>query len=82
MYVDPEPLVALWPLRIPLDGSPIALVSTGGTPAVPLGGAPVGATHPAPPPRKHVRVSAKKSVSEPAPSVAPPDDAPSGESSE
>ena len=28
-YVDPEPLIALWPLRIPLDGSPLALVSTG-----------------------------------------------------
>jgi murein DD-endopeptidase MepM/ murein hydrolase activator NlpD len=82
VYVDPEPLIALWPLRIPLDGSPIVLVSTGGTPAVPLGGAPFGATHPAPPPHKHVRVSAKKSASEPSPSVAPPDDSPSEESSE
>ena len=46
-YVDPEPLVALWPLRIPLEGSPIGLVSTAGKVGVPLGGAPVGAT------RKH-----------------------------
>ncbi|MGZ3428738.1 MAG: M23 family metallopeptidase [Polyangia bacterium] len=42
-YVDPEPLVALWPLRIPLEGSPVGLVSTAGRPGVPLGGAPVGA---------------------------------------
>jgi murein DD-endopeptidase MepM/ murein hydrolase activator NlpD len=42
-YVDPEPLIALWPLRIPLAGSPVALVSIGGTPGIPLGGAPVSA---------------------------------------
>jgi murein DD-endopeptidase MepM/ murein hydrolase activator NlpD len=42
-YIDPEPLIALWPLRIPLAGSPVGLVSTGGTPGVPLGGAPVSA---------------------------------------
>lgn len=41
-YIDPEPLIALWPLRIPLEGSPVTLVSTGGQPGVPLGGAPVG----------------------------------------
>jgi len=46
-YVDPEPLIALWPLRIPFEGSPVGLVSTAGKPGVPLGGAPVGAT------RKH-----------------------------
>ena len=40
-YIDPEPLVALWPLRIPLDGSPVALVSTAGKPGLPLGGAPI-----------------------------------------
>jgi len=40
-YVDPEPLVALWPLRIPLAGSPVALVSTAGKPGLPLGGAPI-----------------------------------------
>jgi murein DD-endopeptidase MepM/ murein hydrolase activator NlpD len=42
-YVDPEPLIALWPLRIPIEGSPVGLVSTAGKPGVPLGGAPVGA---------------------------------------
>jgi murein DD-endopeptidase MepM/ murein hydrolase activator NlpD len=46
-YVDPEPLIALWPLRIPFAGSPVGLVSTAGKPGVPLGGAPVGAA------RKH-----------------------------
>jgi murein DD-endopeptidase MepM/ murein hydrolase activator NlpD len=40
-YIDPEPLIALWPLRIPLDGSPVSLVSTAGKPGVPLGGAPI-----------------------------------------
>jgi murein DD-endopeptidase MepM/ murein hydrolase activator NlpD len=42
-YVDPEPLIALWPLRIPLPGSAIALVSIAGMPGVPLGGAPISA---------------------------------------
>ncbi len=51
-YIDPEPLVALWPLRIPLAGSPVALVSTAGNPGVPLGGAPVGAAHWGPARRK------------------------------
>jgi hypothetical protein len=41
-YMDPEPLIALWPLRIPLERSPIALVSTTGKVGVPLG-TPVGA---------------------------------------
>jgi murein DD-endopeptidase MepM/ murein hydrolase activator NlpD len=41
-YIDPEPLVALWPLRIPLEDSPVELVSTAGRVGVPLGGAPAG----------------------------------------
>ena len=44
-YVDPEPLIALWPLRIPLDELPVVLVSTAGKPGLPLGGAPAGPTH-------------------------------------
>jgi murein DD-endopeptidase MepM/ murein hydrolase activator NlpD len=42
VYVDPEPLVALWPLRIPIQRSTVSVVSAAGKPGVPLGGAPVG----------------------------------------
>jgi murein DD-endopeptidase MepM/ murein hydrolase activator NlpD len=42
-YVDPEPLIALWPLRIPLDGSELGLVTTLGQPGVPLGSLPLRA---------------------------------------
>jgi murein DD-endopeptidase MepM/ murein hydrolase activator NlpD len=38
-YVDPEPLVALWPLRVPLDGSEVGLVTTVAEAGVPLGSA-------------------------------------------
>lgn len=38
-YIDPEPLIALWPLRIPLDGSEVGLVTTTGEPGLPLGSA-------------------------------------------
>jgi murein DD-endopeptidase MepM/ murein hydrolase activator NlpD len=38
-YVDPEPLVALWALRVPLDGSEVGLVTTVGEAGVPLGSA-------------------------------------------
>jgi murein DD-endopeptidase MepM/ murein hydrolase activator NlpD len=40
-YIDPEPLIALWPLRVPLDGSESGLVTTLGPPGVPLGSAPL-----------------------------------------
>jgi hypothetical protein len=36
-YIDPEPLVALWPLRVPVDGSEVGLVTTVAEPGVPLG---------------------------------------------
>jgi murein DD-endopeptidase MepM/ murein hydrolase activator NlpD len=39
-YVDPEPLIALWPLRVPLDGSEVGLVTTLAQVGVPLGSAP------------------------------------------
>ena len=39
-YVDPEPLVALWPLRVPLEGSERGLVTTVADPGVPLGSMP------------------------------------------
>ena len=38
-YIDPEPLIALWPLRIPVDGSEVGLVTITGGPGVPLGSA-------------------------------------------
>jgi murein DD-endopeptidase MepM/ murein hydrolase activator NlpD len=86
-YVDPEPLIALWPLRIPLDGSPVGLVSTAGKPGVPLGGAPVGAARRhelAKNARKHVRTPPPKSeegeVERSRP--APVEDAPASEATE
>jgi murein DD-endopeptidase MepM/ murein hydrolase activator NlpD len=60
-YVDPEPLIALWPLRIPNADSAVALVESAGLPGVPLGGAPVGAAPSlAAPPRVHKHVLAKR----------------------
>lgn len=38
-YIDPEPLIALWPLRVPIDGSEVGLVTIAGEPGVPLGSA-------------------------------------------
>jgi murein DD-endopeptidase MepM/ murein hydrolase activator NlpD len=38
-YVDPEPLVTLWPLHIPIAGSEIGLVTTKGEVGFPLGSA-------------------------------------------
>ena len=38
-YMDPEPLIALWPLHIPLDGSEVGLVTTVARPGLPLGSA-------------------------------------------
>jgi murein DD-endopeptidase MepM/ murein hydrolase activator NlpD len=36
-YIDPEPLVALWPLRMPINGA--AMVTASAAPGVPLGAA-------------------------------------------
>ena len=83
-YVDPEPLIALWPLRIPLPSSPVVLVSTEGPPGVPLGGAPVGAVRAhVVAKRKATRAAAKSEEHEAteAPAAAA-DDAPAAESSE
>jgi len=38
-YIDPEPLIALWPLRVPLDGGEAGLVTTVAEPGLPLGSA-------------------------------------------
>ena len=40
-YFDPEPLVALWPLRVPVEGSEAGLVTTVAEPGVPLGSMPL-----------------------------------------
>ena len=40
-YMDPEPLIALWPLRVPLEGSEVGLVSLQARPGVPLGSMPL-----------------------------------------
>ena len=40
-YIDPEPLVALWPLRVPLEGTERGLVTTVADPGVPLGSMPL-----------------------------------------
>ncbi|HVU51750.1 MAG TPA: M23 family metallopeptidase [Polyangia bacterium] len=38
-YIDPEPLIALWPLRVPVEGSEVGLVTITAPPGVPLGSA-------------------------------------------
>jgi murein DD-endopeptidase MepM/ murein hydrolase activator NlpD len=38
-YMDPEPLIALWPVRIPIEGSETGLVTTLARPGLPLGSA-------------------------------------------
>ena len=40
-YVDPEPLIALWPLRVPIDGGEVGLVNTVAPAGTPLGSAPL-----------------------------------------
>ena len=40
-YFDPEPLIALWPLRVPVDGSERGLVTTLAKPGVPMGSMPL-----------------------------------------
>jgi murein DD-endopeptidase MepM/ murein hydrolase activator NlpD len=39
-YIDPEPLIALWPLRVPVDGTEVGLVTITGQVGVPLGSMP------------------------------------------
>jgi murein DD-endopeptidase MepM/ murein hydrolase activator NlpD len=38
-YMDPEPLIALWPLRVPVEGSEVGLVTTVARPGMTLGSA-------------------------------------------
>ena len=44
-YIDPEPLIALWPLRVPVDGGEVGLVTLVAKPGVPLGSMPLLASH-------------------------------------
>jgi hypothetical protein len=44
-YIDPEPLIALWPLHVPLEGSDAGLVTITAPPGVPLGSMPLMASH-------------------------------------
>jgi len=39
-YIDPEPLVALWPLRVPIDGSEVGLYTILADTGIPLGSTP------------------------------------------
>jgi murein DD-endopeptidase MepM/ murein hydrolase activator NlpD len=38
-YLDPEPLIALWPVRVPVEGGEAGLVTTLARPGMPLGSA-------------------------------------------
>jgi murein DD-endopeptidase MepM/ murein hydrolase activator NlpD len=40
-YMDPEPLIALWPLRVPMNGTEAGLVTITAQPGVPLGSMPL-----------------------------------------
>lgn len=44
-YIDPEPLVALWPLRVPIDGSEAGLFTILADTGIPLGSAMLRAGH-------------------------------------
>jgi hypothetical protein len=70
-YIDPEPLVALWPLWVPVDGSEVGLVTTIAEPGVPLGSATLRAG-------RGRRVAAK-TVKRAASSTPPDDESGGGE---
>jgi murein DD-endopeptidase MepM/ murein hydrolase activator NlpD len=42
-YIDPEPLIALWAVRVPVDGGQVGLVTTLAPPGLPLGSASLSA---------------------------------------
>jgi murein DD-endopeptidase MepM/ murein hydrolase activator NlpD len=46
-YIDPEPLVALWPLRVPIGTGSAGTITTAGQPGVPLGSATAKRKRPA-----------------------------------
>jgi murein DD-endopeptidase MepM/ murein hydrolase activator NlpD len=74
-YLDPEPLIALWPLRIPLHGTEVGLVTTVAKPGLPLGSAPLRASHLAKIKRKRAGEAAGKETPQ-----GSPDDSESSDS--
>jgi murein DD-endopeptidase MepM/ murein hydrolase activator NlpD len=65
-YIDPEPLIALWPLRVPLDGSEVGLVTTLADPGIPLGSALLKPGH------KRKPTNQKRDSDRPAPNAPHP----------
>ena len=74
-YIDPEPLVALWPLRVPIDGSEAGLFTILADTGIPLGSAVSKAGH-----RKNGRAAGKPGRA--ASGAASPGAEEAGESSE
>jgi len=70
-YIDPEPLIALWPIRIPIDGGAEGLITTVARPGLPIGSATLLAG------RRH-KAAAKAGRGKRG--AAAPDDATAGES--
>jgi murein DD-endopeptidase MepM/ murein hydrolase activator NlpD len=72
-YIDPEPLLALWPLRVPIDGSEVGLYTILADTGIPLGSAVLHAGH------KHAVAKPGRAApaAEAAQTAPAPDDAPS-----
>lgn len=80
-YIDPEPLIALWPLRVPIDGSETGLVTTVAETGVPLGSMPLRAGRKAAPKEKRSGSSGRRSPAAPDQEANSADDEPNeGES--
>jgi hypothetical protein len=81
-YIDPEPLIALWPLRVPIDEGDAGLVTTLAEPGVPLGSATLvpGRRRMLELRRKAAARGASGESAAPASSASPADDAPAAES--
>jgi murein DD-endopeptidase MepM/ murein hydrolase activator NlpD len=56
-YFDPEPLMALWPLRVPINGTEAGLVTTIAAPGVPLGSMPLSSAR-----RRRLAAHGKRAV--------------------
>jgi murein DD-endopeptidase MepM/ murein hydrolase activator NlpD len=74
-YLDPEPLIALWPVRVPVDGGQAGLVTTLARPGLPLGSATLSSAK-----RNALRLAKLKRGGRHA-AAAEGDDAPSDEAS-
>jgi hypothetical protein len=62
-YIDPEPLIALWPVRVPVEGTEVGLYTTLARPGLPLGSAARSAAARR---RKEARLANLKPGNEPA----------------